>query len=415
MKRPLTTLALIALLVPHWSQLWAQDVNEADIFNAESFTQSVAESKQSEEKNKLEYLVGGVFLAAGKITTTAVFDGYTASGGFSGKAFVRMTVPSYGSLYIGTNLSHFLVQGQGGTGTIPSPDTDLLTPTLALSEFYLSFDLAKVLFFRVGNQLIAWGPSIIWTPVDFFNLNKIDPQASVDLRVGKPALRIHLPLGKTNLFLVTDFSETGSSGTVRDLADTLRQAVRFDITAVGYEFGLSTYLGSGLPCYFGFDLTGRLLTLDIYGEAALTADFVNETQHYAFSLGFQRVFGELKDWTVAGEFFYNSAGEANNAGYSTPTSFVSGLFVPLYVGRMYAYGALTKKYLIGTVLNGTLSSIANLSDFSFTVSLKGTFDFPKFIPFSVSLAYNGGGEGREFTVFSGDNALSAALEVRFEF
>ena len=49
------------------------------------------------------------------------------------------------------------------------------------------------------------------------------------------------------------------------------------------------------------------------------------------------------------------------------------------------------------------------------LSLKGTFDPPGAVPFSVSLAYTGGGAGKEFTYYSGNNALSASVQVRFEF
>jgi hypothetical protein len=408
MKRITALLAATVLSGAGWIGVAAQDVNEADIFNSENFTQSVTESLQSEQKNKLEYLFGGVFLANSSLTTTAAFDGYGASGGFSGKVFGRMTVPRYGSLYLGYILQY---QGTGGSITSSIPSQDLFTDTFTLSEFYLSFDLAKTVFFRVGTQLIAWGPSTIWTPVDFINLERINPLASVDLRIGKPSLRVHVPMKNANLFLFTDFSAAG----LQDVWKTTQFGLRGDLTAVGFEFGLTAYLGYSIQNRYGFDFSGRVLATDVYGELALYFPYGPYVFSYAYSLGFQRTLGELKRWTLQGEFFYNSAGEANNAGYSTPASFVSGGFVPLYVGRMYAYLALTRQDLIGTFLDGTLYGIANISDFSYTVSLKGSFDIAKFIPFSVSLAYTGGGAGKEFTIFTGDNGLSVTLEVRFEF
>ena len=82
---------------------------------------------------------------------------------------------------------------------------------------------------------------------------------------------------------------------------------------------------------------------------------------------------------------------------------------------MYAYAGITKQDLIGTFLDGTLSGFMNISDLSYTVNLKGSFDISKMIPFSLSLGYGGGGEGKEFTVFSGDNALSLTAQVSFEY
>jgi len=42
--------------------LGAQEPDEEDIFSAESFDRSVAESREQEQANRLEYLVGGTFL-----------------------------------------------------------------------------------------------------------------------------------------------------------------------------------------------------------------------------------------------------------------------------------------------------------------------------------------------------------------
>ena len=397
-------------------------LSEEDIFQSGAFDQAVAQSKQEEQQNKLEYLFGGVFLSESTLATTAAFDGYTALGIFSGKAFVRVSVPSYGSLYLSYNFGHTLFQGEGGAVASTLPGEDLFDATFTLSEFHVSFDLAKVLFVRIGNQLIAWGPSVIWTPVDFINRERLDPQAAVDLRVGKPGIRLHLPLKCSNLFLFTDFSNTvvenpAGSGNyaVQDLFRTTNLGLRGDFTALGFEFGLAGYLGADIQTRLGFDLSGRILATDIYGEVAFALPSSSNDFSYASALGFQRTLGELKKWNLQGEFFYNSTGEEDSSAYATPADFTSGGYVPLYVGRMYAYAGISKQDLIGTFLDGTLSGFMNISDLSYTVSLKGSFELSKWIPFSLSLDYSGGGEGKEFTVFSGDHALSLKARVSFEY
>jgi len=397
-------------------------LSEEDIFQSGAFDQAVQQSKQEEQQNKLEYLFGGVFLFTSTMESTAAFEGYTAFGGFSGKAFVRISVPSYGSLYLGYNFDHSLFQGQAGSVAFSVPGEDLFANTFALSEFYLSFDLAKVLFIRIGNQLIAWGPSVIWTPVDFINRERLEPLAAFDLRVGKPGIRFHLPMKSSNLFLFTDFSDTvvetpSGSGNyaVQDLFQKTNFGLRGDFTALGFEFGLSGYLGADVQNRLGFDLSGRVLATDVYGEAALALPSSSDDFSYASALGFQRTLGELKKWNLQGEFFYNSAGEKDNSDYATSLDFTTGGYVPFYVGQMYAYAGISKQDLIGTFLDGTLSGFINISDLSYTVNLKGSFDLPKMIPFSLSLGYSGGGEGKEFTVFSGDNALSLTARVSFEY
>jgi hypothetical protein len=212
-----------------------------------------------------------------------------------------------------------------------------------------------------------------------------------------------------NLFLFTDFSAAGKN----DVWKTTNFGLRGDLTALGFEFGLTGYLGYSIQNRYGFDFSGRVLATDIYGELALYFPYGAYDFSYAYSLGFQRTLGELKKWTLQGEFFYNSAGAQDETGYGALIAAKS--FTPLYVGQMYAYLSLAKQDLIGTFLDGTLYGLMNISDLSYTVSLKASFDLIKFIPFSFSLAYNGGGPRKEFTYYTGDNGLSVTLEVRFEF
>jgi hypothetical protein len=204
-----------------------------------------------------------------------------------------------------------------------------------------------------------------------------------------------------------DFSQAVSGGQMNDLAESTNFGLRFDLTALGFEFGLTTYLGADIQNRFGLDLSGRLLGVDVYGETAVALARGAQGSSVAVSTGFQRTFGELKDWSLQGEFFLNSAGlDGSPAGPG---------FVPFYTGRLYAYAGLAKQNLIGTVLDATLSGFLNISDLSYSLSLKGSFDLPRLVPFSVSLAYTGGGADKEFTYYTGDNGLSASVQVRFEF
>jgi hypothetical protein len=395
---------------------------EEDIFASGAFDQAVAESRQEEEQNRLETLFGGVFLSENSLATTAAFDGYTALGAFSGKAFTRVSVPGSGSLYLSYNFSHTLFMGEGGEVAYSIPGEDLFDVAFTLSEFHVSFDLAKVLFVRIGNQLIAWGPSRIWTPVDFINRERLDPQASIDLRAGKPGMRLHLPLKRSNLFLFADFSDTVAENPspppayrAGNLFEQTNLGLRGDFTALGFEFGLSGYLGMDIQNRLGFDLSGRLLATDVYGELAFALPSASRESGCSSAAGFQRALGELKKWSLQGEIFYNSAGQQDGSAYATPADFIEGGYVPLYTGRLYAYAGIGKQDLFVPFLDGTLSGFMNISDLSCSLSLKGSFDIPGWVPFSVSLDYNGGGEGREFTIFSGDHALSLTVRMRFEF
>ena len=394
---------------------FGQDQSAQDVFDTSAFDQNVQQSKQQEQTAKLEYLFGGSFLSDNYLYTSTAFNGYAAGGRFSGKAFTKVTVPDYGILYLGYNFSHNVYQGIGGTvpggaGSFLSLSAgDLYDTTFSLSEFYVSFDIARTVFVRVGNQLIAWGPSAIWTPVDFINLQRLDPLSSLDLRVGKPGLRIHVPLGISNLFLFGDFSGTVTPAGVQDPFQKTNAAARWDITVLGYELALTGFWGASNQNY-GFDFSGRVLGFDVYGELAAALPYDASSSTFASSIGFQRFLGELSYWSIQGEFFYNGAGTTDTLGMINAKT-----FTPFYAGTYYAYAGITRSHLFIDGVSASLSSFANLSDSSLLLRLSTTIDLPKLVPFTFAISYAGGGANREFTYFVGNNSLSADLQVRFSF
>ena len=275
------------------------------------------------------------------------------------------------------------------------------------------------MFFRVGSQLLAWGPSLIWTPVDFVNLERVDPLSTFDLRSGKAGVRATVPLGISNLFLFADLAGTvtatgpGGSLVVNDLLDTANLAARWDITMGGFELALTGYFGSSLQNRYGFDFSGRLLGFDIYGELSLAFPYSSYDFSSAYSLGLQRTFGELSYWSMAAEFFANSEGTADTAAY--PAMLLAGTFNPFYVGQYYAYASLTRTHLFVDGVSATLAGFVDISDASFLVRLSTSVDIAKVVPFSFALSWAGGGAGKAFTYFAGNNALSADLRVSFSF
>jgi len=391
----------------------------ADVFDTSAFDQSVQQSTSPGQTAKREALFGGSFVSDTSLSSSTDFAWYTTAGSLSGKAFAKITVPDYGSLYIGYLVSHALFKGAAGTlptGAAPllaTPADALYTASYTLSELYYSFDIAHSVFFRLGNQLIAWGPSSIWTPVDFINLQKADPLSTIDRRAGKPGLRVLVPLGPANVFLFGDFSGTVTAAGVQDPLAATNLAARVDLTALGFELALTGYWGSSLQSRYGFDFSGRLLGFDVYGELAAAFPYDSYSLTYAGSVGFQRTFGDLGYWGIAGEFFYNDAGTADTAAY--PLLLATGRFTPLYVGRYYAYASINRSHLFVDGLSAALGGFANISDGSYQMSLSTTVSLPKIVPFTLSLRYSGGGAGKELTYFTGDNALSAGLQVRFEF
>jgi hypothetical protein len=364
---------------------------------------------------RTEYLAGGTVVVQALSTIGSEAKSILDSSNAAGKLFAKVSVPDYGDLFVSYNASLPFFQGYSGSGT-PPPALDPLNPAYSLSELHYSFDIAKKVFIRIGDQLIAWGPSQVWTPVDFINRQKADSFASVDLRNGKSGLRVHVPLNGANLFAFADFSGMTASGLYGDPVKTVNLGGRYDFTANGFEFGFTGYGGEHSRAQFGADFSGWLFAATVYGELAFAPEYSSRSAVTQASLGFSRTLDELKLWTLSGEGFWNSAGH-DFSGYSAVTINLlpSAETVPLYQGSWYAYAALTASELFSPSLATTLSAISNLQDRSYSVKLAESFTFPRAVPCTFSVAYQGGGVDREFTRYSGDGSVSLSLLTRIDF
>lgn len=366
----------------------------------------------SAEIARTEYLVGGTAVVRALGTWNG--EETTTRAGLEGRVFAKVSFPESGALFIAYNAALPTFQGYSGDGPVPSAK-DTYQPSYSLAELHYSFDIAKVVFLRLGNQLIAWGPSRIWTPVDFINQERVDAFADLDTRVGKPGFRVHVPLRGGNLFGFADFSSLASGGSYGDPAKKVRIGGRGDFTAGGFEFGLTAYGGRGTMPRFGADASGRAFGTTLYGEYAITTrtDGAPTTQA---SAGFLRSLDELRRWTLSAEGFYNSSGK-DLGGYDGLSfqTLPEEERTPLYQGRWYVYAALQGDKFLSPSLSTTLSATVNLSDRSYLVKASEAFSFPRSVPFTLDLAYAGGGEDREFTRFVGDGAITATLSTKLEF
>jgi hypothetical protein len=404
--------------------------DEDDIFDSDTFDRAVEESVSEEKKTGLEKQFGGDIFFSSDMSIPYVINTYGITSWTNGKVFAKLYYPDIAAFYVGYNFQHDFLRFSGSSGKQLSGDS-LFKINGELAELFLDFDIKNIVFFRMGNQLISWGPSFFWTPVDFVNITRIDPLSTLDLRVGKPGFRIHVPADKSNFFTFFDFSKSvDRKGNAGDIYETLRIGMRYDRVISGYEVGLSTYFGSGLSTQLGIDFSGILLRSDFYGEAALSQgsnipkavssgapgkyEFSNTDDIvYAFSIGIQKSFGEFKYWQVSAETFYNS----NGYGKDPPIYFLiqENRFSPLYTGKVYGYLSLQKSKLFHNAdITGSLSYLSNFSDLSFNAY--GTLDFrlPKIIPFGIKIGCTGGKKQRTFTPYGrGDIYSSLYTQISF--
>ena len=403
-------LFLACFIFSSWA-LVAEDLEE-DIFAEGAFDAVVAQGEASEEVNKLVWL-GGVSLSS---STTLVIpsEGYGSQGVFTGKGFLKATNPTVASLYLSYSYLHTLwastdnpVLKSGYGKAAPDPDS----PVYKLSEFHISFDVGKLVFIRVGNQLLDWGASAVWSPADFLNRKSADPNAALDTRAGKPGVRLHIPFASGNLFLFADSSRSlTATGIPRDLVKTGSLGFRTDTTFLGWNLGLVGNFGQTSDPRLGATASGALAGFDLWAEAGGVVPLGGHALTWSASLGGERSFGLDSEWTIRGEGFWNPEGQGDVA---LVPSTLSG-FTPFYWGKAYAYAELLKKKLLGPDVTGTLSATANLGDMSWTASAGLRTNFRGLIPFTLYSQYNGGKAEREFTLSTGGPAWTLGLRSFIE-
>jgi hypothetical protein len=374
-----------------------------------------AQAASGDSVARTEYLVGGAFSVSASGWLSPGLDGYAVSSSASGKLFAKVTVPDYGSLFASYSIRQAFLKGLSAEGpsAFVRPES-LSEPTLGLAELHYSLDLGKKVFLRLGKQLLAWGPSFVWTPVDFVNAERADAFAAFDARAGISGLKATVPLGPANVIAFADFSGLVEGPAVRDPADALKYAARVDAALGGFEWGLSGSWGPESQAKAGFDFSGYLFGTTLYGEVAAGPGYSGYDPFVQAALGFSRALGDLKKWTLSGEGFYNSLGSEPGAA-ELGAGIGSGALTPLYIGTWYAYAALKAQDLLFKGHDATLSALANLTDRSFQAKLAQDFDLRGAPPFSVSIAYNGGGGGKELTAAAGDGSLELSLRTKLEF
>jgi hypothetical protein len=409
--RTATLALLVALAVP----AGAQDL-ESDIFAEGAFDSAVAKGQTADNANKLVWL-GGVSLAS---TTTLVvpqsWDSYGSQSQLAGRGFLKATNPSVGSLFLSYNANHGLWASTNNSsiaGGYAQEKIDPAGPRYTLGELHLSFDFGKLVFVRLGNQLIDWGASAVWSPADFINRKSADPNTALDARSGKPGVRVHVPWSGGNFFLFADVSRSlNPNGTARDLVETGALAGKVDATVGGWNLGLVGNFGKSSDPQLGLTASGALFGVDLWGEAGAVLPVADHTFGGSLSAGGEKSFGDDSEWTIRAEGFFNPRGHDDTA--LVGPVLASG-FTPFYWGKFYLYTEAIRNKLIGSAVTGSLSGTSNLSDRSFSATASLRTAFPGTVPFSVYTQYNGGDANREFTLATGGAAWTWGLRSVLEF
>ena len=164
--------------------------------------------------------------------------------------------------YVRGRLNYDPTAGQPLFGGLFPPADEVSTD---LVQFWLNFDIERVVYVTVGQLQIRWGTSRVWNPIDVLNQTRRDPTAPFDQRVGIPAIKLHFPVESLgwNFYLIGLMDDVTS-------IDKAGVAARAEFVIETAEIGLSTAYRNGIDPKLGLDWSIGVWDLDITGEVGLT-------------------------------------------------------------------------------------------------------------------------------------------------
>jgi hypothetical protein len=308
-------------------------------------------------------------------------------------------------------------------------------PATVLDQLWVRFDIKQRIFVTAGNQHVRWGTGRFWQPTDYLHAVKRNPLDVFDARPGATMLKLHAPWEDKGWnfygFAVTEDPNQATP--------TLRQVAgggRAEIVILDAELGLDFLVKAGQKPRFGVDFSTGIWEFDIYADVGIRSgeDFpvvqrvtnpidgipcatppgavVNDiSSEYAVvplsGVKTQAVVGanwvhKYNDndiFTIGAEYFYNQPG------YSDPSLYPGLLFnqsgQPMlnffYTGRHYSalFASFPMPYS-WNLSTFTLSTLGNLSDWSFVSRLDYSYTLLTHLSLETFVAVHYGSAGGEF-------------------
>jgi hypothetical protein len=321
----------------------------------------------------------------------------------------------------------------------------------SINEIFADINFGKRVYLRLGKQVLKWGVGYLWTPTDMINIEKKNILDSSQVRQGAYGVKIHVPFGtRANIYSFIDMNKVTH---VIDIA----MANKVEVLLGNTEMALSILLKHKNVPVYGYDITTRVLGIDLHGEASLSyGDNSRRMRVYPWYLlsassslpaGMAYLLPDrasIMDYRVHGKWIPKaSAGFGrgfevldvkdrirfdvelfyNHAGYNaylfekdiyTVSYFLSkGLYEAHYYGKYYAGMFITIRQMFVEELSSMLQCVVNIGDQSSVVS--GMLTYAPFYDLTLNLMVNGfvGKTNREYTVYG--NYIFSEISVKLVF
>ena len=269
-------------------------------------------------------------------------------------------------------------------------DPTIRDTRVRLDQLWLSFDVERTVFLKLGQQRIKWGAGQRWNPTDFLNDERYNPIAVFDERLGVPLLKLHLPVESLgwNFYAIGKLDDAAQVGRV---GGALRAELVFGLA----EVTLTGYARRNEPLRLGADLSAGLGPFDVRAEVGGADEDDGWVGQAVGGADVSVAWSDQDDVIVGVEYFYNQAGAADPSGYLGLLQ--SGKGVPLHLGQQYlAATALLPRPGSWNDTTVIAAAIGNLSDDTWAAFLRWQVRVLTHLRFDVQGTALFGKEGGEF-------------------
>jgi hypothetical protein len=208
--------------------------------------------------------------------------------------------------------------------TAPFSNTTLKRNTSSIDELKFQFQLKHKIFVTAGAQKIKWGVGHFWNPTDFLNSEKRDFLQTEDLRAGLGLLKIHVPLGNHNLYLVENFEKTISN-------QSIGTALRGEMSFSKSELSLTRYSRKGISSLTGADLSIGVWDFDFIFEGAVSDD--GNSNSAVSGVSYQYQYSDEDSLTINLEGIWDQQGATSKSEYSGILS--QNKWRPFHIAKAY--------------------------------------------------------------------------------
>ena len=260
--------------------------------------------------------------------------------------------------------------------------TEEMTTLIGIKEIFLDFNIANVVYFRAGKQVLQWGRGYLWNPTDLINIDRRSFSNMNALREGVFGLRTDIVFVHEfhlytflDLHAVDKISETAFAARAEFLAGTI-------------EFGVSSWFKNEKIPVFGADIS-----IPIFWDISMTAEgsvswgdntgkmatdgstsLIRDELVPKIAAGFMKKFDFMDVYDriiVNAEFYYNHVGYDDNMFETLDPALLPDFLAGYYQSGNYGkyYGALfvTVNEFIRKDMIFSISGMGNFSDLSFIV------------------------------------------------